>query len=197
MFKKTLLTLGLLLNGFLHSEINTATLLKNNPQAGSDAQGIIVPIPQSELDKSWELAYQDALPNGTSVFEWIHKGENIENWSELIQIQFFPKALLGEVPSAREFSLTFLHFLKEKFPDATYEELKSDDPVIIEWRLPKEFKGEKPQIEIAAFFTSPGGVYRLAFTKKTESPLDPEVKKRWVEWFSNAELPKTANAKKE
>lgn len=183
---KFLCGFSLCLSSFVFADINTAVLLKDHPEAHN--QGVILPIPDSELDTKWTLAYQEILPNGASVFEWVPKGETIHNWSELIQVQYFPATIFSQIPSPADFASAFGQILKEKIPLITYTQFKKGDSVIVEWRLPKEYEGEKPQAEIATFISGPAGVYRLAYTKKTSDPLDQATKDHWMDLLSQAKL---------
>jgi hypothetical protein len=185
MIYRTLAVLTCLVPLSIHADINTVSAFQDSIPRNSITEGVVVPVPNDELNGKWVEAYKVVAPSGAWVLEYIPKGENVENWSELIQIQYLPQASYGgRHLSASTFANAFESAIKEKFPDIKLTITpKSDDNVLIDWSLPKDIQGEKAQHELAQIISTPDGIYRVAFTKKV-AQLDPELKKTWLDRLS-------------
>lgn len=175
--------------GSLAADINTIQVLKNNPKSLPVKEGVVISIPENELQSKWDLAYQEMIPNGSWVIEWIPKGESIEDWSQLIQLQFLPASLFGgAVISAEDFSKYYIQALKDKFPEIISSVASTPkNSVLIDWALPKPSLGEKAQHELTKVFVTPEGIYRLAFTVKTPE-MDSQLKKEWSDRLNSAQI---------
>ena len=169
-----------------YADINTVTAFQDSIPRNSVTEGVIIPIPKEELSKNWIEAYKVLAPNGAWVLEYIPKNEDINSWSQLIQIQFLPQSLYGNhALPASVFAKAFSDSLKEKFPSVTSTvTAQHDNNVLIEWSLPKDENGEKAQHELAEIISTPEGIYRVAFTKKG-SMMEADLKKVWVDRLSN------------
>lgn len=188
MLKKALstLALGLLTTLPLFSDINTTKLFQNLPEDDSSKQGIVIPIPDEELQQSWKLAFQEAVPNGPWIIEWTPKDEDVTNWTKLIQIQFLPaKQFGGTTISAEDFSKSFVSLIKEEFPDIVAKVTpQGANGTIIDWSLPKASGTEPPQHELARIISTPQGIYRIAFTVKVPA-MDNTLKETWTKRLAN------------
>ena len=173
--------------GHLYGDIDTSIL---SQQEGQPLPIEVVSIPLSfDETQKWKFAYTQGTPNGDSVFEWIPVDDTIDNWSELIQIQFFASPFPGNIaPLAPEFVSRFVGFLKKQFPSVKTSIIsQKDDDVLFEWILPQKEGNEPAQAEIVRVITTQKGIHRIAFTQKT-SALDPAVRERWIKRLSDAKL---------
>lgn len=173
----------LTLSASLVADINT-TFLLNRKQASEDIQeGVILPIAKNDL-RDWKLGYHLVTQSG-SIFEWIPKTEEIENWSELIQIQSF---VLTKYVSAETFVANFVNALKENVPEAIVRIIqKNNDSVLLDWNLAQPSKDQVPQSEIARIISTKKGVYRIAYTKKTPT-MDPQLRDAWIKRLNGIKI---------
>lgn len=175
----------LAMNVSASADIDTSKLIEKKSSQTS-YEGIELPIPAQELDTKWKYAYGALNPDGPSIFEWIPAGEDIDHWTQLIQIQFIP--LPNSHLTSQEFADLFIAQLKKELPEVEAQILqKLPDGVVLEWKLAKEANGQVPQDEIAKIMISPSGIHRIAFTIKVPS-MDESLRKTWIERISKAKL---------
>lgn len=189
MFKIFIHTLtACLITGSLYGDIDSRQVLNQNPNGKNITEGVIVPIPESELQQKWTLAYQEVAPDGSWILEWVPKGEVIDNWSELLQLQFLPFSITGRSVSASELSKQIIEMLKEKFPNlkSSITE-RSVDNVLVSWTLSEPSNGEAAQDELAEIISTPKGIYRVAYTKKVPQ-MDSKLKDLWSQRLSQAKV---------
>lgn len=171
----------------LNADINTARLLKRKRAPNTIQEGVKLPISHEAL-QHWKLAYSVVTPEG-AIFEWIPKDEEIEQWSELVQIQSF---VLSKPQAAENFAKNFLNTLKKDFPAVKANVIQqTKDSVLLEWSLPTTISDQVPQSEIARIISTPKGVYRIAYTKKTptlDTPLDADTRLQWIKRLAEAQV---------
>jgi|GEM_PF-2834586 len=174
------LTLSLLFSQVAYGDINTKMLLGR-----SEEQKIVIPMDAKEQN-NWVFSFYQLGPNHGSVYEWVPVGESVDSWNKLIQIQFLPFS--GEKFSAKDFAAVFQDKLKEAVPEAqsTITPL-SDDTVLFEWSVPDNSKQASAQNEIFQLFSTPEGIYRVAYTEKVAT-MNPDVKKAWVQRLADIKL---------
>lgn len=144
---------------------------------------LTIPMTDEET-KKWAPADTQVLDDGSFVLEWVPANEGVENWSQLLQIQFFPEA---NKTKASDFVSKFLAALKDKFPKNQSKIIsQNDDAAIFEWSIPEE-NGEPAQYEIAKVITRDNGIFRVAFTKKTNNISDDQ-KKEWLKFLTQAKI---------
>jgi hypothetical protein len=155
----------------------------------TQAQNILVPVPDSELEEKWHFAFADGNLQEGFVLEWTPKGENIEDWSKLIQIQYLPLAEnLKNKINAELFVNHYIQALKNT-SGSTIATILSKTPnrVLLEWRLPEPVKNEKAQHEVVLVITHKNALYRVAFTVK-EPLMKEEEKSQWLEILKSTTL---------
>jgi hypothetical protein len=190
--KKMILALSMLLsNALAFGSIETNTYLKDEGIV-TNAENIHIPLTDEDLEKKWQFAFADSTKDGSFVIEFVPKGEDVDNWSELIQIQYFPltKDMDGKI-NAEIFSNHFLGAIKTHFPDSETKMLKSEkDRVLLEWKIRVKTDKEDPQDEIALIMSTKTGLYRVAFTKKTAN-LDESIKEGWIAILNATKIEKS------
>lgn len=175
----------LLLSGLVFAHIDTNQVYKEQGFKNDTGEGVSLPVPD-KIFKEWKFAYgaQSEEEHG-SVLEWIPKGEDIENWNQLIQIQHFE---LPKEVTAQTFAPQFIDTLKESLPNATSQVVsETDNSVLVEWKLSEETNGEQPQDELSRFITTKDGLFRVAYTKKVPS-LTEEERAEWTKILTDAHL---------
>lgn len=173
-----------LLAGIVQADINTRDFaLKEGFKQQEEA--VLIPIPDA-LFKNWKYAYGvESEEEKGSVLEWIPEKDEIEDWSELLQVQHFelPKEITVEY-----FAPLFLDTLKENFPEITSNVLQfSKERVLLEWSLAEETKGQSPQDELVLFLPAKDGLFRIAYTKKVPHLSDQE-REEWITILNNTNL---------
>ena len=174
----------------LYGDIHTAPILKEDPQGSAITQGVVIPIPDAELQQKWTLAYKEIVPGGAWIMEWIPKGEDINNWTQLIQVQYFPFSQISTPTkiTASDFSTFFIQTLRDKFPDIKSNlTVRNPDNVLIEWSLPKPTQGESSQHELAEAISTDDGLYRIAYTKKVPV-MDRDERLLWTDRLSKVKV---------
>ena len=134
----------------------------------------------------WKIGYE-AAAGGAAIVEFVANGENVENWTQLLTVQYFSSQSLGDVPiSPQDFAEEIRLISEQKFENIEWNVIKkSPNDIVYEWILPKGFEENPPQDEIVKILKTPKGLFRIAYTKKVAS-LTPEEKTRWIEFISQA-----------
>ena len=167
-------------------ETNKYLIKESLPQA---PQSLMLPVPDDLFNGKWQFAFADSSEDGAYVLEFTPKNESIDNWNELIQVQYFPltKEMQGKI-TAELFADHFLKALKSHFPDATTQIIKKDpSSVLLEWKLPKKVENESPQNEIALIILNSSGLFRAAYTKKV-ADLTQKERAMWTDIISRTEI---------
>lgn len=184
LFSTFFLSIGLL----SFADIDTKPILEKE-EITTSAQNIKIPIQPQELSDRWELAFVDGTKDGSFVIEWVPKGEKIESWNELLQVQYIPIAAGAKgIINAEMFANHFLSALKNLSPSmSTSIIFKTQDSVLLEWRLPQKVGNEIPQHEIVRLISTKSGLYRIAYTKKVPQ-LSSDDKFKWKDSLTKARL---------
>jgi hypothetical protein len=137
---------------------------------------VYVPLPQSLMHK-WKLGIQKAdEEKGASVTRYILESETMENWSQLLNIQFKDKELVKakSAESAMEIEVS-------KSQHVNYKVL-SHNPhdVLYEREFPT---GEH---EIVRMILTKKGLHRVAYVKR--GPLTQEERSQWIGRLSKGML---------
>lgn len=189
MFKMTsfLLSSFLLICTSLFGQLNTTALMQQKALGFPLKEAIIIPMPTDELQQRWKLGHDAVLPDSL-IFEWIPKNEDIDNWSELLSIQYF--RFNGDVKSqtASEFVQRFLKLINKQFPGVTSTIFKeSPDDVSLEWIISNTKQGQPAQEELVRVITTKEGLSRLAYTKKG-SDLSQSERNKWLKYLMDAKV---------
>lgn len=188
MLNKQIIFFFTLFTSCVFGSINTNDYLKEEGFKELN-ESLIIPISDEALKNKWEFAFSDEGHGGSYVLEFIPKGEKIESWSQLIQIQYFPlSSEMKNKINAEIFADHFLKALKTHLPDVTIEKIKNEpNLVLLEWKLPKQYLNENPQNEIATILSTDTGLFRAAYTQKVPD-LSQETRNEWIEILSHVEV---------
>ena len=128
-------------------------------------------------DRPWKLGWSGN--KGDMVFEeYVLDGETVENWSELVTIQFFPG--LDEQTNPDIFEGSQKRDLSLVCPSIQWESLyQSGNERIWKWSI-KGCQGQPDQSEIARLLKSDEGFHIWHYAIK-KSPMPPEQEKVWLE----------------
>jgi len=125
--------------------------------------------------QGWKVGYAKDRPGQGNIVEYVRKGENIENWSELITIQFFenstdtPTDLMSKLKTS----------MNNRCQSTFWKEIEEDEASILyEWKI-NNCKTNPDQHEIARIFKGNDGLHRAAYTIKT-SNIENKKKEDWI-----------------
>lgn len=138
-------------------------------------------------DRSWKLGWSQN--KGGAVYEeYVLDGETVENWSELVTIQFFPG--LNKQTNPDIFEAGQKTNLSSVCPSIIWEPLyQSDNERIWKWSI-SGCSGQQDQSEIARLIKTDGGFHVWHYAiKKSSIPLEKE--KVWLEKLKAIEVVKS------
>ncbi|MBN1787026.1 MAG: hypothetical protein JW806_01375 [Sedimentisphaerales bacterium] len=136
-------------------------------------------------DRQWVESYpQDSnLPN---IVEYILKDESAENLSEMVTTQFIPDSDKNIMPMELA-KIVKIEFEKQQCQGFQWSLTRSEiDNVIYQWQYDScgQWAG---QYEIAHLIRGKDGIYRLAYTCKTDSVTE-DKKTKWIRLINEAFL---------
>lgn len=126
-------------------------------------------------------------PKGTVFQEYVLKGETVQNWSELVTIQFFPE--LQDKVSLENFEQSNKANMLKICSNVQWKTLSSNDKERVwEWSI-KNCAGQSDQSEIARIIKTKEGihVFHYAIKKSNFSDVDRKL------WLNNLNLIKIEN----
>jgi len=138
-------------------------------------------------DRSWKLGWSQN--KGEAVYEeYVLDGENVENWSELITIQFFPG--LNKSTNPDIFEAGQKTNLSSVCPSINWESLyQSENERIWKWSI-AGCQGQPDQSEIARLRKTDEGFHVWHYAIK-KSPIPSEQGKVWLEKLKAIEVVKS------
>ncbi|MFA6357962.1 MAG: hypothetical protein WCY09_04775 [Candidatus Omnitrophota bacterium] len=137
-------------------------------------------------DRVWKLGWSQN-EKGAVYEEYVLDGEVVENWSELVTIQFFPG--LNKNVSLDTFISLQKKAMFAEYPLMKWESLyESEDERIWKWTIPGE-KNQAGESEIARLKRTDEGFHIWHYAIK-KSPLPPEKAKVWLEKLKAIEVSK-------
>lgn len=134
-------------------------------------------------DQPW-LAAWGKMTEDVSMVEYVPKGDDINNWHELVTSQFFPG--LENKVTPKEFAEMTVENLKKAgyAPIVTYHQT-TPDGVIFEYRI------EKPEAqkvdELQYIRTGKNGLYILHYAVK-DTDMGAEKRAQWVKNLSESKI---------
>ncbi len=135
-------------------------------------------------DKQWDLGWSNKSEE-IYILEFVPKGQNVENWKELITFEFYPG--LQKKINCSQFANGFLHRLKANEPNVKVSSyLDKPDNVIVEWVLNGSPK-HADQDELDRFIFGKQGLHMVHYVKKTKS-LTPAERTKWLKFLESATL---------
>ncbi|MDB6081154.1 MAG: putative secreted protein [Chlamydiia bacterium] len=175
-------------SSYLLGDIDPRTILKQQQLEQFFEENISIPLASDE-SKEWDLGFMQVQSTRQAMFHWISPEENINQWSALVQIEYFPyQPQEKKHLSAASFTTTFLHSIKKQFPTVRSNFIsKKNGDILFEWTLPQAVGKQLAQQEIVRVLTTEEGLYRLAYTKKGAA-MSPELRAHWKELLSTAKV---------
>ncbi|MFC7395259.1 hypothetical protein [Scopulibacillus cellulosilyticus] len=132
-------------------------------------------------NNNWKLGYKTNA-NGVEMYEFIPKDESIEDWKQVVTIQFFPIENLKN-PSIDNYINQFLqkvnqtvrqqngkvktNIIDKKENDVMYEFIVTDDPSL------------EDQHEIGRVFLTNEGMWHIHYAIK-KAPMGEEQRNQWI-----------------
>lgn len=133
--------------------------------------------------KGWKMGYSKKAAGQGWIKEYVRPPETVNNWTQLATLQFLdnvftpPKIFMNHLESR----------LREQCPDVEWHTIDSDKTkVLYEWKI-SHCPGHRDQHELSLLLLGDYGLYRAAYTKRG-SPMDPAVRKQWIQWLSAAKI---------
>lgn len=140
-----------------------------------------IKVPEYEAKNKWQQITRYASEDGISSFEWIPKGEKLENRTEILTIQFLAKKTKDGNPSTAKQIVT--NIFKQgmmQFPDMAWNTIQDDDnDFMYEWSLPYGGEGMTKQHEIVRIVSTDKGFHRIAYEKRVPK-IDEHTKQLWI-----------------
>lgn len=135
-----------------------------------------------DFESGWKIGHYAELPQHYSIIEFIREGDDINNWKELLTIQYFPPLCCGTSP---EDTLNKLKAVREKeCPGVTKWSVieKDQNSILYEWQA-KPCLGWSDQHEIARIIYGENNTFILHYALKTrQMPGDQRTK--WINKLS-------------
>ena len=137
-------------------------------------------------DRLWKLGWSQN--QGDAVYEeYVVNEESVENWSELVTIQFFPG--LQKQTSPDIFESSQKANLLSVCPETKWESVsQSDNDRIWKWSI-KGCQGQPDQSEIARLKMTDEGFHVWHYAIK-ESPMSHEKETLWLAKLKSIEISK-------
>ncbi len=142
-----------------------------------------VSLPFGLDDKEWELGWSNESPTGLMT-EFVPKGQNVENWKELVTLQTFTNL---KANSASQFLNDFLSGLKEKEPSVKINLIAvSPDEAMVEWNILNS-KQNPDQYELDRVIKGKQGLHMIHYAVKG-SKLSNSQRDKWLNFLRSAKL---------
>lgn len=134
-------------------------------------------------NRNWKLGWSAAeeakkhqKPYEQVFDEYVLEGETVNNWSELVTIQFFP--ITNAQVTLKAFETANKDEMMKTCPNANWRTLYSQKTEVMwEWDIKGCAKAED-QSEIARVVKTKAGIHVFHYAIK-KSPMPQEVKKTW------------------
>jgi len=132
-------------------------------------------------NREWELGWsqnKDASGNDKSVFEeYILKGENIDNWSELVTIQFFPG--LNKDTTLDVYEAVNKQGIISVCPNTVWDSYEQQKDERSWYFTIKNCQGQPDQSELARCIKTGKGIYVFHYAIK-KAPMPEELRQIWM-----------------
>ena len=140
-------------------------------------------IPNSP--SGWKVGHANDVPGKGSITEFVRESENIQNWTQLVTIQFLEKHYID----ARVFMAGLQQTMRNRCPDVDWKVLEETvTDVLYEWSV-SDCSEAQTQHEIARLLEGNEGLHRVAYTEKS-SEIDSAVRMQWIDLLKSAYVEK-------
>jgi hypothetical protein len=137
-----------------------------------------------QIEAGWKVGSSSEGPNHSTIIEYIHEGDDINNWKELVTVQSFRKS--RRAPSSPDEMLRLLKAIREKqCPGSTEWNVidKNESSILYEWQA-KPCLGWPEQHEIAKIIYGRYSYFVLHYTAKMYQ-LPADARTHWIKKFTN------------
>lgn len=126
--------------------------------------------------RNWKLGWSQN--QGSAVFEeYVLDGESVENWTELVTIQFMPG--LNEKTNPDIFEAANRRDLSAVCPDIRWNSISQGEDRMWEWSI-QGCQGQPDQSEIARLVRTGEGYHMFHYAIK-KSPMPADKREVWIE----------------
>lgn len=127
-------------------------------------------FPKSVDGNNWKLGYQFAK-NGIALYEFVPKGETVENWSELITSHYISYVIYPKTTPIEKIAEINLNGVKNHCSHFTSNYIeKTEESVIYQWEIKDCGKGiDADQVEIARIVKGNYGFNSIHYAVKTSN----------------------------
>ena len=126
--------------------------------------------------RQWKLGFAKQTKTD-SIQEYILKADKIENWSELVTIQFFPG--LQKRMDLATFANTTRKSITHICPEVTWETIANTQNESIWFFAIKDCKGQQDQSEIARVVVTNDGIHVFHYAVK-QLAMSASKKQEWL-----------------
>ncbi len=132
-------------------------------------------------DREWVLGWTieqeaNAPKNGQVYEEYVLKGEDVKNWSEMVTVQYFPE--LNKKATLEQFEALNKKELSNTCPAVNWRTLSSNDHERTwEWHV-TDCKNAPNQSDLTRVVKTDNGIYVFHYAIK-KSPMPEDKKKAW------------------
>jgi hypothetical protein len=174
----------LLIKPFVSLVFTIALLFLSN--AGVYAQPYeSVSLPFGLDTKEWNIGWQNHTDD-CYICEFVPQGQKVENWKELVTLQFYPNL---QNCSAPDFMKAFLKRLQKDEPKVTIRPISSSyDNVVVEWHVSNS-KKNPDQYEVDRVLKGEQGLHMIHYAIKTNDWIESE-RTKWLTFLNNAKIKK-------
>ncbi len=131
--------------------------------------------------EGWVVAHAQDKAGTGNITEFIRGGQTLQNWSEMITIQF----LENTKTSPADFMAQLEKAMRERVPSVNWKVIAGDEESILyEWQFSGVAK-QPDQHEIARLLRGNDGLHRVAYTKRG-APLSSEGRMEWIGYLRGA-----------
>ncbi len=146
-----------------------------------------ITLPFGLDNKEWDLGWQNKTDT-TRIVEFIPKGQAVENWKELVTLQFYP-GLQSYAPG--DYLSAFLGHLQSTDSQVTSKIIStSADDALAEWHILNSNKNPN-QFEVDRVVKGTEGLHMIHYAIKTSNWSDDE-RTKWLNFLCSAKLKKTS-----
>jgi hypothetical protein len=144
----------------------------------------------TEIDPdSWVVGFQKDFGAGNGyIREFVPKGESINNWSQLVSIEFIEDENL----TLNDYVASFQQKRQVQCPGTRFEILKKEEYTITYQVSFPDCMGHEMQSEITRIYAGMDGLHRLSYAEKTAALSESTVNK-WLSEFNRSYIVKGPN----
>jgi hypothetical protein len=157
------------------------------PFFNSYAEEALIPYSEGEKtskikpvfdEREWKLGWSDTSRPGTVFEEYVLNNEAVENWSELVTIQFFPG--LNEMTNLDVFEGASKQGLVRVCPNIKWNSVYNTESERAWSWTSSGCQGQPDQSEIVRALKTKKGIYLFHYAIK-KSPIPIDLEKKWIE----------------